>query len=360
MNRIAILYTPAGGGHRAAARAIAAELAQLANTTVDVRDVLEFAPRWFAYDRAWQLIQRHGGHAWGWLFDATAPSHGLDLDSIRLPLHAVLFRELDRYLIDFAPTHVVCTHYLPAMAIARVRERLAARVVVTVTDHLMHRAWLVPGVDAYCVADATVARVLRRHTTAEIHVTGIPIARNTAALRVPASRIDRARVLALLGGVSRRDALAAVDALAPLDARHHLHVLCGADERLRAYARRRLPAAEIAARADSLDAAIDRADLVVTKAGGLTVSECLARGRAMVLPFAAPGQERGNLFHALDADAAVRPSALADLAGTIETLVAAPGRLRRMAARARQVAHPDSAAAVAECMFGHQAVRRVA
>jgi UDP-N-acetylglucosamine:LPS N-acetylglucosamine transferase len=79
-----------------------------------------------------------------------------------------------------------------------------------------------------------------------------------------------------------------------------------------------------------------------------------------VLPFAAPGQERGNLCYALDADAAVRPSELADLADTIETLVAAPGRLRKMAARARHASHPDSAAAVADCMFGHQEVRRVA
>src|SRR5260221_13273041 len=105
MNRIAILSTAAGGGHRSAAKAIAAELARVPNTIVDVRDVLEFAPRWFAYDRAWELIQRRGGHAWDWLFDVTAAARGLDLDPIRLPLNAALFRDLDRYLLDFAPTH---------------------------------------------------------------------------------------------------------------------------------------------------------------------------------------------------------------------------------------------------------------
>jgi hypothetical protein len=88
MQRIAILYTPAGGGHRAAANAIAEELRRLPATYVEVKNVLEFAPRWFAYDRTWRLIQRHGTHAWDWGFDA---SERFSLDALRLPLHRALF-----------------------------------------------------------------------------------------------------------------------------------------------------------------------------------------------------------------------------------------------------------------------------
>ena len=357
MQRIAILYTPAGGGHRAAANAIAGELARVPGVVVDVRNVLEFAPRWFAYDRAWQLIQRHGVSAWDWFFSHTG--QGLDLDPVRLPLNRALFGALDRYLIDFAPTHVVCTHYLPALAVTRVREKLAARVIVTITDHQMHPAWIVPGVDAYCVADASVARAVRRKTRAEVAITGIPIAACSTPVRGVASELPTARVLALLGGVPKPEALATIDALAPL-ARHALHVLCGDDAEVLAYARKRLPAAEVAARVNGLYGAIDRADLVITKAGGLTVSECLARGRAMVLPFRAPGQERGNLFYALDAGAAVRPSELADLAETVEGLASEPGRLRKMSTRARFAAHPEAAAQVVTCMFGHEEMSRVA
>jgi processive 1,2-diacylglycerol beta-glucosyltransferase len=359
MQRIAILYTPAGGGHRSAANAIAAEAAHQPGTVVEVRNVLDFAPRWFAYDRAWQLIQRRGGHAWDWLFDATETDLGLD--AVRLRLHRALFGALDRYLLELAPTHVVCTHYLPALAVARVRERLGMRVIVTITDHLSHRAWIVPGVDAYCVADASVARAVRRRTRAEVHVTGIPIAACAAPLRPVAAALVRARVLALLGGLPPRDARATIDALAPLAcAGHALHVLCGSDAELLGHARRRLPDAEVAARIDGLYAAIDHADVVVTKAGGLTVSECLARGRAMVLPFAVPGQERGNLWFAVDAGAAVRPSELADLGATIEALIAEPGRLRRMGTKARLASHPGAAGDVVACLIGRQEVARAA
>jgi len=357
MQRIAILYTPAGGGHRAAAQAIAAELGRMPGTHVDVRNVLDFAPRWFAYDHAWRFVQRHGAHAWDWLFDAS--QRAWNLDAVRLPLHGALFAGLDRYLIDFAPTHVVCTHYLPAIAVSRVRDKLAARVIMTITDHQAHRAWIVPGVDAYCVADASVARAVERRTRAEVHVTGIPIAACRAPVRAVAANLSTARVLALLGGLPPREAIATIDALAPL-ARHELHVLCGDDRGVLAHARHVLPRAEVAARAEGLYGAIDRADLVVTKAGGLTVSECLARGRGMVLPFAAPGQERGNLFYALDAGAAVRPAELADLADTISQLIAEPGLLRKMSSRARFAACPDAAAAVVTCMFDQAEAQRVA
>ena len=362
MIRALLLYTPAGGGHRAAANAIAAELRAILGARVDVRDVLDFAPRWFAYDAAWSLIQRRGTHAWDWLFDVTERG-ALELDPIRLPLNEVLFAKLDDYLLETRPTHVVCTHYLPALAAARVAPRIGARTVVTITDHLSHRAWIVPGIDAYCVADAAVARGVRRRTTAEVAVTGIPIARAAGApVRAVAPDLSRARVLALLGGVPRRDALAAIDALAPLAPRHALHVLVGDELDVAAHARRRLPGAEIAPRTDRMLAAIDAADVVVTKAGGLTVSECLARGRAMVLPFATPGQERGNLIYALDAGAAIRPGELADTGDAVADLIAEPGRLRRMSSRARLASHPDAAAAVARTLLAdvHAEVARVA
>lgn len=346
MHRIAILYTPAGGGHRAAAQAIAAELSGT-GAVVEVRNVLDFAPSWFAYDHAWKWIQRHGGLAWDALFDAT--ERGLDLDALRLPLNGMLFAALDRYLIDFAPTHVVCTHYLPALAIRRVRERLAARVIVTVTDHQAHRAWIVPGVDAYCVPDSQVARAMRRRTRAEVIVTGIPIARCDRPVRGAGG----GRVLALVGGVPARDARVAIEQLVGVA---QLEVLAG--EHL-AYARKLLPQAQVAARVEGLYDAIDRADVVVTKAGGLTVAECLARGRAMVLPFAAPGQERGNLFYAVHAGCAVRAE-LPDLGDVLAELVAEPGMLRKMGTRARFAAHPDAAAAVVTALFGTREVARVA
>jgi len=349
MIRAVLLYTPAGGGHRAAATAIANELRAVPGAQVDVVNVLDLAPRWFHYDKAWSLIQRRGAHAWDWLFDASDRGT-IDLDALRLPLHRALFREVDRFLLARRPTHVVCTHYLPAIAVARVNAKLRARTVVTITDHQPHRAWLVDGIDTICVADDATARIVRRRCAVDVRVTGIPITSAAAApVRAIAHTIERGRVLALLGGVPRPHAKAAIDSL--VSSRHCLHVVTGIDDEVTAYARARLPHAELAERTDNMLAAIDVADVVVTKAGGLTTSECLARGRAMVLPFAAPGQERGNLFYALDAGAAVRPTEPSDIGAVLDELFAETGRLRRMGARARAASRPDAARAVAHALL---------
>jgi UDP-N-acetylglucosamine:LPS N-acetylglucosamine transferase len=82
-------------------------------------------------------------------------------------------------------------------------------------------------------------------------------------------------------------------------------------------------------------------------------------GRALVMPFAARGQERGNLAYAVAAGAAVRPGAIADLGDVLSDLLVDPGRLRRMGARARSASHPDAAARVARCVLGDLAARPV-
>jgi processive 1,2-diacylglycerol beta-glucosyltransferase len=243
--------------------------------------------------------------------------------------------------------------------VARVAPEIGARTLVTVTDHQMHKAWIVPGISAYCVADAQVARAVARRTGAEVAVTGIPIGSAAAApIRAIAAHIAQPRVLALLGGVPEDDAIAAIDGLA--GTRAHVRMLVGDEPEIAEYAAQRFPGADIAPRANGLLAAIDDADVVITKAGGLTVSECLARGRAMILPFSAPGQERGNLFYALDAGAAVRPGELADLGGLVAELAGEPGRLRRMSARARIASHPHAAADVVRCLLGRREARRAA
>lgn len=361
--RALLLYSPAGSGHRAAAHAVAHALRTLApDAAIEVRDVLEFAPRWFRYDRAWAELQQRGGAAWAWFFDASDRRGAFGLDRLRLPLHRALFAALDRHLASARPTHVVATHYLPALAVARQRRAgLPARALTVVTDHRVHQAWITPGVDGYCVADLASARALaRREPGAPIAVTGIPIAPTAARPVVAvAGHVARVRVLALLGGVPTAAATAAIAALAPLAraARAQLRVLTGDAPCVRAAAIAALTGtdATVAARVDGLDAALDAVDVVVTKAGGLVVSECLARGRAMVLPFAAPGQERGNLEHALAVGAAVRPREVADTGAVIGELADEPGRLRRMSTLARMASRPDAALVVARRLLAGDA-----
>ena len=102
---------------------------------------------------------------------------------------------------------------------------------------------------------------------------------------------------------------------------------------------------------DQIDELMAAADLVVSKPGGLTTSEVLARGAAMVIVNPIPGQESRNSDYLLENGAAIKVNNLATLAYKVALLLddptrmaqlraptspASPGRRRRMTWRGRR------------------------
>ena len=86
---------------------------------------------------------------------------------------------------------------------------------------------------------------------------------------------------------------------------------------------------------------------MITKPGGLTVSECLAKHKPMLLVSPIPGQEERNADYLLEAGAALKAMDARD-AG-IQVRAAARQtrqRLRAMSEAARRIARPGAAAAV--------------
>jgi processive 1,2-diacylglycerol beta-glucosyltransferase len=88
------------------------------------------------------------------------------------------------------------------------------------------------------------------------------------------------------------------------------------------------------------------ADLVVTKPGGLSVSECLAKCKPMLLVSPIPGQEERNADYLLEEGAAIKAMDGATLAFKLERLLAQPQRLRAMSEAAHGIGTPGAAADV--------------
>jgi processive 1,2-diacylglycerol beta-glucosyltransferase len=126
--------------------------------------------------------------------------------------------------------------------------------------------------------------------------------------------------------------------------------------RLDALAAARSPAVSPALHAVGYTTAMDEymatADLLVGKPGGLTSSEALARGLALVIVHPIPGQEERNADHLLEAGAAIRCNNLPALAWKIDRLLDDPARLAAMRANARRVARPHAARDIAATLLG--------
>ena len=96
---------------------------------------------------------------------------------------------------------------------------------------------------------------------------------------------------------------------------------------------------------------MDAADLIVTKPGGLTTTEILAKGKPMALVAPIPGQEQRNCEYLLEEGAAVRLYDVGDSAHYLEKWLGDDARMKRMSAAARAIAQPNAAKTIAAALL---------
>jgi processive 1,2-diacylglycerol beta-glucosyltransferase len=372
LGRVLILSASAGAGHVRAGQAL--ERALVATGRVgEVRhvDVLQYTNKLFrrVYAQAYLDLVTRAPAVLGWMYDYfDEPGKYARLRLALDKLNATRFvRLLERERPDWA----VSTHFLPAEIIAWLRSkgRLQTRQAVVVTDFDVQGMWLTRHVDRYFVA-LEETRVHLEHLgvpSAAITVSGIPIdpvfaePKDVRAMRAKHGLApDQTTILVSAGGFGVGPVESLVHTLLELQHPVQLVVICGRSEelkgRLDALAAARSPAVSPALHAVGYTTAMDEymatADLLVGKPGGLTSSEALARGLALVIVHPIPGQEERNADHLLEAGAAIRCNNLPALAWKIDRLLDDPARLAAMRANARRVARPHAARDIAATLLG--------
>jgi processive 1,2-diacylglycerol beta-glucosyltransferase len=99
---------------------------------------------------------------------------------------------------------------------------------------------------------------------------------------------------------------------------------------------------------DFMDELMAMSDLLITKPGGITVSESLAAGLPMILIEPIPGQEEANADYMVEQGAGVKARSVSSLLYKLESLIANPEKLKEMARRASDISRPNAARAVVE------------
>ncbi len=365
--KILILHASVGAGHTRAAQAVAAALAlEAPDANVMTVDALTLARPLFkrAYGEGYLKLVEKAPSLFGLLFDLTdKPPKGKSLgDGLRRAVQRWGANQLAELVENGGWDAVVHTHFLAPELISALRRRgrVATPQLTVVTDYDAHRIWAHDPTERYCVASPLAAASLRAHGVAAsaIEVTGIPV--------MPAfsSPVDRERTLKSFGlsgaypvvvQASGGHGLGPVEetyrALLAASIPTELVVVCGRNEAaqkkiasIRPPGRHRVTVLGFTDRMRDLMAV---ADLLVTKAGGLTVSEALAFGLPMALISPIPGQEVRNADFLLENGAAVKASSPAALTGKVEELLSSETRLPEMRRKAKALGRPRAAFTVA-------------
>ncbi len=327
-----------------------------------------FAP---LYKGAFEGIVNNAPSAWGAVFDLT---RNLDLVPGAKELSGIAnglgAQDLARRLQG--RDAIVCTHFLP-LDVA-LNERSARRIVspihAVVTDYVAHGAWRRPEADLTFCAPGPAKSELVAGGVTRIVTSGIPVdldyARiyDTSAAKVHCRlRLDRPAVTLLAGGTGVGPLVSVLNETArALRGSAEIIVVCGSNDQLKTEAQAaasKFPGQiRVFGFVNPIVNLLRASDVIVTKPGGLTTSECLALGKAIVFYDAAPGQETGNAVHVASHAAGVNCRDPRSAALAAADLVRNHNRRHALEHRARMLARPHAALAIARTVASKLAPRR--
>lgn len=299
---ILLLSAPIGSGHKLAAEALAQVFRQYKNVNVLHGNVFDFFPMilgnsflrtylWILDKCPWlyALAYKWGNHE----------SSSLWMRSLINGTLAYLGRG---YLNRVQPDVVIATHATPAgiVSIYKQRQRAAFPLAAVVTDYTVHRWWLCEGVAPYFIADEQL-----RENFSDGYQTvafGIPIRQEFAYQDRNANRkafnwnYDKNVCLLMGGGEGLLPMKEIIDALLQGQQKNlHIVAVTGHNEKLAADLRTYFgDQVEIYGFVDNIPVLMSAADMIITKAGGLTSAEVLASNLDLIIYRPLPGQETNN------------------------------------------------------------------
>jgi processive 1,2-diacylglycerol beta-glucosyltransferase len=355
--RVLILTASYGSGHNEAARSLAAGFAARGVDAIVVDHFRELVHP--VFERAtrglYMALLRHAPMLWS---AAYALGDWMSSDS---PLAFGVTRlgapRLAALLERVRPDAVVSVHATPAAALSTLAAeglRVPPHTTV-VTDFVAHSQWIARGIDRYCVAADEVGHefVARGIPRERVRVTGVPI-RATFARAVDAGaaraalglRTGAPVVLVMAGSHGRVGRLPEiVRALVRRPGPMQAIVVAGRDAALAERLRRRAAgtAIRVLGYAEDVRTLMAAADLLVTKAGGMTLAEALAAEVPLLLYGSLPGQERRNERFASRAGVALAARSRRELARLLDRALGEPELLEHLRERIRRVRRPDAA-----------------
>ena len=365
--RVLIMSTSAGAGHVKAAAAL--EKAFALDSRVDEvinNDALRYTNRIFRdfYSTFYASLVKSAPNFLGWWYKHS--DEPWRTDAMRHMIDRLNTRPLVKFIRDFDPHIIVCTHFMPAGIISHLiaTHQIQARLSIVVTDFDFHAMWLSRAFHRYFVAlDETKAHLAMLGIPPDrVTVSGIPIDdafsrpvdRDEACRRL---ELDPGRPIILLsaGAAGSDETGFMMEQLMALNTPAQTIVVCGRNDDLRCRINRLGQKSAVTIRAlgytDEMPTLMRISDVFIGKPGGMTSAEATASGLPLCIVNPIPGQEERNSDHLLEQGIAIKCNDLATLTYKMDRLLDDPLRLARMRANAVRFSKPDAASKVVRTLL---------
>jgi processive 1,2-diacylglycerol beta-glucosyltransferase len=278
-----------------------------------------------------------------------------------------LAKTLEKYISMYDPDTIVFTHVLAGILLDDIKLRygLRAKTIGIVTDFRLHPYWEeVTHLDYVVCADKrmTYSVIKKGFDKEKILPFGIPIHPKftveipKAVARAKLGLDNRLTLLVMGGSMGFGDMVENVKTLDALDIDYQIVVICGNNKN----AYEQLSALNTTKKlyvygfVNNVEMFMSAADLIVTKPGGLTSSEALAKRLPMIIVNPIPGQEERNVEFLLNNGAAIKVSKTFSVDDAVYQLFSNTERLKTLKETVGFLGKPNSTADLVKFILGHQ------
>ena len=338
MNKILILTTSTGEGHNQAAKSISTTFEKYGYKVI-CHDFLKSNSKLLTslFIKGYEISASIFPKTYGLAYKITDKFFTNSLLSLVFTITKIKIYKLIK---NIEPNIILVTHpFAVTIVSALKRKGVDIPAIVIVTDFKAHSTYINKNIDAYITASNETKMDLYKQgiDKTKIFTYGIPVKdeffNNNLDAKFIKSNDDYFNILLMGGSMGLKNISYVLKELLNNSNKLRITVVCGKNESLRKTLLKENVSTlknkklHILGFSKDIDSLMDYSDLIITKPGGLTVTEAINKNLPLLIPFAIPGQEAQNVEFLKSNNLAIHVDNLLELNFIIDDLIKNPDKL---------------------------------
>jgi len=303
---------------------------------------------------------------WDYLYDN--PRVVKKIEKAKESINKINSPKLKNLFDGFRPDAVACTQAFPCGMVAGFKKAYNSKIplLAILTDYIPHSYWIYDNIDCYITPSQQVSRrLLQKGVTGnKIKSLGIPFdpefnekVDNLKIMRRLKLSPDLATILIMGGGHGLGPIEKIIKSLEGLNCQIQEIIVTGTNTKLYNSLKRRVGKYKnrivLFGYAENINELMSISDILITKPGGVTCAEALAKKIPMLIVNPLPGQEASNTAYLTAKGAALKVDHPEKINFVIEDLIQNPNKRKRLSDSAACISKPNASLDIAKLLLSH-------
>ena len=306
-------------------------------------------------NRLYMGIIKRTPQIWDYLYDN--PAVAKNIEKIKETVHKFNSPKLKNLFDRFKPTAVVCTQAFPCGMVADFKKTYNSNIplIAVLTDYIPHSYWIYDAVDYYITPAQEVGLLLAQKGVdiAKIKNFGIPFdpkfnreVKKEEVLQRLNLKTDLPKILIMGGGQGLGPVKTIIKSLEKVKKDFQGMIVTGINKKLYRSLKKKIKKSKkkflLFGFIDNINELMEISDIIITKPGGITTAEALAKKIPMVIVKPIPGQEASNTAYLMKKGAAIKCDNPKEINLAIEDLLDDPDKLKELSESAQRISKPNA------------------